>query len=170
MKTSLLTILLIMVAMTVAQAQQPIRVGVFGGYGTKIEKPAIGAIGEIGIMEKLTVSPSFAYYFMESNDFMKASFFEFNANANYYFVTEGPFQAYGLAGLQVARSSVSMDLGDIGFGMGNIDGSSSKAGFNIGGGANLNLGSKIMPFGELKYTLGGAEQLGIFLGVKYSIR
>ncbi|TJZ63375.1 hypothetical protein FAZ15_03590 [Sphingobacterium olei] len=168
MKKSLLAIAFILSGMTFVQAQQPIRVGVFGGYGTKIEKPAIGAIGEIGILDKLTVSPSFAYYFLEKNEFAKASFFEFNANANYYFVTGGPFNAYGLAGLQIARSSVSMDLGDFGFG--DFGGSSSKVGLNVGGGANLDFGSKILPFAEVKYTISGAEQLGVFLGVKYSIR
>lgn len=169
MKTTLAALLFMVSGITFAQAQQPIRVGLFGGYGTKIEKPAIGVIGEIGIMDKLTVSPSFAYYFMESNEFAKATFLEFNANANYYFITEGPFQAYGLAGLQIARSSVSIDLGDFGD-LGGLSGSSSKAGFNIGGGANLALAGKIMPFAEIKYTISGAEQLGIFLGVKYSIR
>jgi outer membrane immunogenic protein len=168
MKKALLALLFILSSMTIAKAQQPFRVGAFAGYGTKIKKPAIGILGEIGIMDKLTVAPSFAYYFIEKNSFAKSSFFEFNANANYYFITEGSFHVYGLAGLQVARSSVSMNLGGIGFG--NFGGSATKVGLNVGGGANMDLGSKIMPFAELKYTLGGAEQLGIFAGVKYSIK
>ena len=168
MKKTLLALFFIVFAITTIQAQQPIRVGAFAGFGTKIERPAIGVIGEFGIMDKLTISPSFAYYFTEKNGFAKTSFFEFNANANYYFLTEGSFHVYGLAGLQVARSSVSVNLG--GLGIGNYGGSASKVGLNVGAGANMDLGSKIMPFAELKYTLGGAEQLGIFAGVKYSIK
>lgn len=168
MKTSLWVILFFIAGIRFANAQQPIRAGVFAGYGTKVEKPAVGVTGEIGIMENLTVSPSFAYYFLEKNEFVKASFWEINANAHYYFLTEGAFSVYGLAGLQIAGSTVKMDLG--GFGFGGYGGSSTKAGVNIGGGANLELGGKIQPFAELKYTLGGAEQLGIFVGVKYNIR
>lgn len=162
--------LLILASTAFVNAQQPIRIGVFGGYGSKIEKPAIGVIGEIGIIEKLAVAPSFAYYFLEKNEFAKASFWEFNVNAHYYLLNEGPFTVYGLAGLNVARSSVDFDFGDIGVDLGGLGGSASKVGLNIGGGANLDFGSKILPFAELKYTIAGTEQLGIFIGVKYSIR
>lgn len=170
MKKLVLSSVLLLAGLAFVHAQQPIRVGLFGGYGTKIEKPAIGIIGEIGIIEKLAVAPSFAYYFLEKNEFAKTSFWEFNANAHYYLLNEGPFTVYGLAGLNVARSSVDFDLGDIGMDFGGLGGSASKVGLNIGGGANLDFGSKILPFAELKYTIAGTEQLGIFLGVKYSIR
>lgn len=170
MKKSLVLSFVVISSILSVHAQQPIRVGLFGGYGTKIEKPAVGVIGEIGIIGKLAVAPSFAYYFMEQSDFAKMSFWEFNANAHYYLVDEGPFSVYGLAGLHVARSSVSLDLGDVGMDFGALGGSSSKVGLNIGGGANFDFGSKILPFAELKYTIAGTEQLGIFLGVKYSIR
>lgn len=170
MKKLVLSSLFLMVGFAFLQAQQPIRVGLFGAYGTKIEKPAIGIIGEIGIIPKLAIAPSFAYYFMEKNEFAKMSFWEFNANAHYYLVNEGPFSVYGLAGLNVARSSVNFDLGDIGMDFGGLGGSASKVGLNIGAGGNFDFGSKILPFAELKYTIAGTEQLGIFLGVKYSIR
>lgn len=153
-----------------SHAQQPIRVGLFAGYGTKIEKPAVGLIGEIGILSKLAAAPSFAYYFVENSDFAKVSFWEFNANAHYYLVDEGPFSVYGLAGLNVARSSVSFDSGDMGMDFGGLGASSSKVGLNIGGGANFDFGTKILPFAELKYTIAGTEQVGVFLGMKYSIR
>lgn len=170
MKKSVLSSFLLLVCLAFAQAQQPIKVGLFGGYGTKIEKPAIGAIGEIGIIEKLAIAPSLAYYFLEKNEFAKTSFWEFNANAHYYLMDGMPLSVYGLAGLNVARSSVSFDSGDTGMDFGGLGGSSSKVGLNIGGGANLDFGSKILPFAELKYTIAGTEQLGVFLGVKYSIR
>lgn len=170
MKKVVLSSFFLLVGLALVQAQQPIRIGLFGGYGTKIEKPAIGVIGEIGIIEKLAVAPSVAYYFMEKNEFAKMSFWEFNANAHYYLMNEGPLTVYGLAGLNVARSSVNFDFDDIGMDLGSLGGSASKVGLNIGGGANLDFGSKILPFAELKYTIAGTEQLGIFLGVKYSIR
>lgn len=170
MKKSLVLSLLLVSGALVAHAQQPIRVGLFAGYGTKVEKPAVGLIGEIGIIEKLAAAPSFAYYFMESSDFAKVSFWEFNANAHYYLVDEGPISVYGLAGVNVARSSVSFDLSDTGMDFGSFGGGSSKVGLNIGGGANFDFGAKILPFAELKYTIAGTEQVGIFLGVKYSIR
>ena len=161
---------LLLAGIIFAQAQQPIRVGLFGGYGTKIEKPAFGIVGEIGILEKLAVAPSIAYYFLEKSDFAKMSFWEFNANAHYYLVNEGPLSVYGLAGLNVGHSTVDFDLGDVGMDFGGLGGSATEVGLNIGGGANLNFGSKILPFAELKYTIAGTEQLGVFIGVKYSIR
>lgn len=149
------------------KAQQSIKAGLFAGYGTQIESPALGLIGEFGIKDKITVSPSFAYYFLEKNDFAKTTFWEFNANANYYFSETEKLSVYGLAGLNYAHSSVKINAGGA---FGNIDGSSGRVGVNIGAGGNLNIGSLITPFAEIKYTLAGAEQLGIFAGIKYSIR
>src|SRR5690606_41039103 len=111
-----------------------------------IKEPAIGANAEFGILEKLSVSPSFAYYFTENTDFAKMSFWELNANAHYYFTSEGPLAFYGLAGLNYTHTSVSFDFGDIGLGgMGSASGGDGKIGLNVGGGANFNIGSKVMP-------------------------
>src|SRR5690606_33272521 len=150
MKKSLLLSLFLVSVVLASHAQQPIRVGLFAGYGTKIEKPAVGLIGEIGILSKLAAAPSFAYYFVEHSDLANVSCGEFNANAHYCLVDDGPFIVYGWAGLKVARSSVSCESGHMGIDLGGLGASSSTVGLNIGGGANVEFGSKVLPFAELK--------------------
>ena len=64
MKKPFIVVMFFFAGIGFVNGQKPIRAGMFAGYGTKVEKPAVGVIGEIGIMENLTVSPSFAYYFL----------------------------------------------------------------------------------------------------------
>lgn len=129
------------------------KVGVFLGYGTEVEELGIGVNGEFNINSKVSIAPSFIYWFPED----PISWWEFNANGHYYFATSGSADFYGLAGINLF--SAKIEGGD----------SESEVGLNLGAGANFNIGKNWEPFTELKFVLGDADQLGLFFGAKFKV-
>src|SRR5690606_37520367 len=81
-----------------SSAQVDTRIGGMLAYGTEIKNLGIGVNAEFGVMEKLSISPSFIYYLPKDESGIKINWFEFNGNANYYFM-QGNTDVYGLAGL-----------------------------------------------------------------------
>lgn len=135
------------------------KIGVMLGYGTEVEQLGLGVNGEFNINSKVSISPSFVYWF--PNDPLK--FWEFNANVNYYFTKAGSADFYGLAGINLF--TVKYD------GSVNIeDDSSSEVGLNLGAGVNFNIGKSWEPFTEVKFVIGDADQLGLFFGAKFKLR
>lgn len=147
-----------------AQAQESTRIGAFLAYGTEIENIGIGANAEFPIIENLTISPSFIYYFPKEEYGIKMNWFEVNANANYYFVTQDNMEVYALGGLNY--SSIKVSYEDSGFG--NYSSSDGRFGLNLGGGINFNMG-RVTPFAELKYVIIDGGQLVAAAGVKFNI-
>lgn len=150
---------------SISSAQMDTRIGAMLAYGTEIENPGIGVNAEFGVMEKLSISPSFIYYFPKEESGISINWWEINANANYYFL-QGNTDVYGLAGLNY--SSVKVEFPENSFFSG-ASASDGRFGLNIGGGANFNLGGAITPFAELKYVIIDGGQLVIGAGVKFTL-
>lgn len=153
-----------------AQAQATIGAGI--AYGTEIESVGATVNAQFFISDQLALSPEFVYYFPKGStgDF-KIKWYEFNANANYYFSTEGTAKFYGLGGLNFSIVSIpSFNLGDL-FGETASVGSTSatKIGLNIGGGVDFKLEGNITPFAQIKYTLSSFDQLAIVAGVRFKL-
>lgn len=129
------------------------KVGVMLGYGTEVEQLGIGINGEFNINSKVSISPSFVYWFPED----PLTWWEFNANVNYYFTTAGSADFYGLAGINLFGYNVEGGDG------------ASEVGLNLGAGCNFNIGKSWEPFTELKFVIGDADQLGIFFGAKFKL-
>ena len=138
--------------------------GLFLGYSTDINKIGIGVNAEFPIMEKLSIAPSFFYYFPEKEDGVSLNFLEFNGNANYYFFQNESMGVYALGGLNFTRTSVSFEGSNF-FG-GGFSPSSSNVGLNLGAGANFIVSEKLSPFAEVKYVASNFGRLVIFGGVK----
>lgn len=138
--------------------------GVFLGYSTDINKIGIGVNAEFPVMEKLSIAPSFFYYFPEKEDGVSLNFLEFNANANYYFFQNEGISVYALGGLNLTRTSVSFEGSNF-FG-GGFSPSSNNVGLNLGAGANFIVSEKLSPFAEVKYVASTFGRLVIFGGVK----
>jgi outer membrane protein X len=152
------------------QAQEiETRIGGMLAYGSEIENIGIGVNAEFGITDKLSISPSFIYYFPKEVGPVKVNWFEINGNANYYLLQDEGFQVYGLAGLNYTNMKVKYDGPSSEAYGGNFSGSDGKFGLNIGAGANLNLDGNITPFAELKYVISDFDQLMIAAGVKFNI-
>ena len=149
------------------QAQENTRIGGFLAYGTEIENIGIGANAEFPIMENLTISPSFIYYLPKEEYGMTMNWFEVNANANYYFVSQDNMSVYALGGLNYSSVKVSFD-DDYGI-LGNYSESDGRFGLNLGGGINFKIGGNITPFAELKYVIIDGGQLVAGAGVKFNL-
>ncbi|GGD92956.1 hypothetical protein GCM10011412_33630 [Maribacter cobaltidurans] len=136
-------------------------------YGTEVENIGIGVNAEFPIIEKLTVSPSFIYYLPKKVSGVSINWFEFNGNANYYFLDEGNINVYGQAGLNYTNVRLSYDGAYSGFL--SSAASDGRLGLNLGGGANFQMGGNILPFAELKYVIIDEGQLVLAAGVKFNL-
>jgi outer membrane immunogenic protein len=146
-------VLAFMVCMMAAVDSSAQKIGVMLGYGTEVEELGIGVNGEFNINDKVSISPSFIYWFPKD----PISWWEFNANANYYFTTAGSADFYGLAGINLFGYNVEGGDGE------------SEVGLNLGAGVNFNIGKNWEPFTELKFVIGDADQLGLFFGAKFKL-
>ena len=146
-------VLAFMVCMMAAVDSSAQKIGVMLGYGTEVEELGIGVNGEFNINDKVSISPSFIYWFPKD----PLSWWEFNANANYYFTTAGSADFYGLAGINLFGFNVEGGDGE------------SEVGLNLGAGVNFNIGKNWEPFTELKFVIGDADQLGLFFGAKFKL-
>ncbi len=163
-KTTLFGLLFTFIAIS-TQAQEDTRLGAFLAYGTEIENLGIGVNAEFPIAEKITLSPSFIYYLPKEEFGVDLNWFEVNANANYYFFQENNIDLYALGGLNYSNIKVSFDdpmLGD-------LSSSDGEFGLNLGAGINLDIGSNITPFAELKYVLIDQSQLVAMAGIKFNL-
>lgn len=136
------------------------------GYGLDIEELAIQAGAVFDLDLPVNIAPDFKYYLVGDTGPVSLSMWELNVNAHYNFNKSKSTTFYGIAGLQYANISTSVDLGPF-FG-GSTSSSSGEIGLNIGAGANFDLGGfNLMP--EIKYTLGGTEQLHIGASAMFAI-
>lgn len=160
MKRIFLTCIVVLCCIGFSQAQAVVGLGL--GYGTEIEEPGILLDGEFFINEELSLSPDLIIYFVEDGPGVKRGFWEFNANVHYYFVPSGVAQVYGLAGLNLATATVDVEGFD--------KSSETELGLNLGIGANFDVGGKIKPFTEFKFTVSEFDQAVLLFGIKYAIR
>ncbi len=163
MKKIFLTSMFILGLAFTAEAQT--KAGVHFGYGSEIDRPLIGANAEFGITDKISIAPDFTYYFTENIEYVKTSFWEFNANGHYYFLDQDAFKVFGLAGLNYSHVKVTANYPGI-FGD-SYSASDGEIGFNLGGGATYDLTDKIQAFSTLKYTAGSTDQIALFVGARY---
>jgi outer membrane immunogenic protein len=162
MKKLLMLAVFSTVCFTASVAQ--VRIGAFLGNGTEIERWGVGANAEFFINEKMAIQPGLLFYFPETVNNYKFSYWELNGDFHYYFLAQDVVSLYGKAGLNFMNIKVKYD----GSGFDYSD-SNSEVGVNLGIGANFNVGG-VLPFAELKYVLGDADQGVIMLGVKFPIK
>jgi len=147
-------------------AQDSKRIGAQLIYGTDINSLGIGAIAEFPVADRMVISPSFSFYFPNDEGFVKTSAFEINGNLNYTFVEENNILFYGIGGLNYTNYKVKTNMAQVGYP--NYSASSGEIGLNLGAGANFDLGKNFVPFGEVKYILGGFDRLVLAAGIKFN--
>jgi opacity protein-like surface antigen len=147
-----------------AHAQDPMPARPFGvggqvSYGTEAEAIGVGIRYENALnslfpsMPTLRAVASFDLFFPGSG----VTWWELNAGAVYGFSPTGSIMPYAGGGLNYTRISF-----DNPFGGGNV--SSGDVGLNLIGGAKLRAMGTIRPYVEVRYTLGGGEQLVLTAG------
>jgi len=170
-KTNIFTVLFFLtITFFTQKTNAQITIGGGLAYGTEIESAGVNVTGQYFFNENIAIAPSFTYYFPKSTfgDF-SFKWYEINADVNYYFkVPDSKIKPYGLAGLNY--SIITFPSIDFGFFGGSTESSSNgELGFNLGGGAGYDLGKKITPFAQLKYTISSFDQLTIMAGIRYEI-
>ena len=136
-------------------------------YGADIESLGLQANGHLVVNEenKLRIGADITYYFPKKTDTafgdITTNIFAIDVNGHYMFVTSEELIMYAIGGLNLAIVSLDLPGGTSTF----VDNSGSDLGINLGGGLEFAL-----PFGrfyaELKYTVGGFDQLEIGAGVR----
>jgi hypothetical protein len=169
MKKSILALTVIMFASLCASAQMNVGVGL--AYGTEVEKPAIVVNGQYFVNDKVAIAPGLIFYFPEkvkttsggSTYTSKSSFWEFNADVNYYFV-ESTVRVYAIGGLNVSSAKGSYKGPGI-----DVSSSNSEFGVNLGIGLDFKTAGKLTPFIQTKYTISDYDQLVLMGGVRFAI-
>ncbi|MFC2081382.1 hypothetical protein ACFLR8_04150 [Bacteroidota bacterium] len=151
--------------------------GAKAGFSSKVEKPGIGVYGIYRVNDEIKFTPNALYYLpnkIKTQDGTQTfSWWMINLDGNYIIINEGIVKGYGLMGLNFAN--VTWEQDEVVLGQPEKQKRSMlKLGLNVGAGIRLNLGDKVMPFGELCYTIGSeadflinevsTSQFGIFAG------
>jgi outer membrane immunogenic protein len=166
MKKNVLILLLILAGAFAGNnlMAQENRVGFLIAFASgDIDETGIGAVGEFKIAPKWSIAPQLVFYFPDDGNGADVSFFELNANVNYYFFSQDVFELYGLGGLNFARWKVDYDNNAF------EDRSDTEVGLNLGIGSNFDFGKKFVPFAELRFTLGEFDQTVLNLGMKFNL-
>lgn len=154
------------------------------GYSSEVKEPGIGLFGIYRVNDEIKLTPNFMYYLPHtvntangtdiSEGTQRYEWWMINMDGNYVIINQGMFEGYGLMGLnfanmiwerdEVVRGQVEQERRQ-----------ELNLGLNVGAGIRLNLGNKVVPFGELRYTLGSkydflvtegsTSQFGIFAGI-----
>jgi len=128
------------------------------GYdiGGDVEEAFLGVDARLGVMAlPIDFQATFDYYFMEEN----VTFWQLGLNALLGFGPGVIFTPYVGAGLGIARTSVSADLGDFG----EFSASDTDTGINLIGGARFGVGP-IRPFVQAQVTVLGDVDLVTIAG------
>jgi outer membrane immunogenic protein len=134
----------------------------FGGavFGTDTDL-GIKLGGYFPVAEQIDAGGDFIYFFPSGFDM-----YEININGRYAIPVESDLGLYGIAGLNYSK--LSFDESDLCGGSDLCKGSSSDVGLNIGGMASFGSGP-VGFYADIKFILGGGEQLEIGGGVTFDI-
>ena len=138
-------------------------------FGTDIESVGITVRGVYPFNDEWEGAGSFTYFIPKNeSDVLKISLWEFNADAHYILNSTEKFTFYPLAGLSIA--GVTFDFSDLNNPFFNdLDGTTTEVGLNIGAGGTLLFSESLTGYGELKYVIGGFDQLVINIGVLFQL-
>lgn len=163
MKKLLFTLLLAGVVSFAASAQA--RIGGYLAYGSQIDRPGVGFIGEFMLNNHMSLAPSLTFFFPRDYPNGDLHWWEFNGNFHYY-VSGGPVSVYTLAGFNFATRRFEYDNDAV------ADDKETGINLNLGWGFNFELANgKVTPYGEVRASAGNeaTDQLVIAFGVKVGI-
>lgn len=148
----------------------------FGGglvFGEGIENLGLQANAHLVVNEenKLRIGADITYFFTDNVDLgdteIKTSLFAINVNGHYMLVNADQLILYGIGGLNIGFVNVEA-TGAVSEFLNFVDTSDTEIGLNVGAGVEYGV-----PFGrvygELKYVLGGFDQLVFGAGVRIPI-
>jgi len=141
-------------------------VGGLLAYASDIKNLGIGINGEHFINGKLSIAPSFIYFFSKTQFSVKQNMWELNGDANYQFYTTGNVRVFFIGGLNITGIKVKFSDPSLG----SFSNTTTRVGLNIGSGVNFDISMKWQPFFMLKYVISDFDHFVIGGGVKYKIK
>jgi len=169
---------LFILILTLPGFSQFTHVGLNAAFATQVKEPGFGLSAIYRVNDQIKLVPNAVYFLPHkiTTDYgtQKFEWWAINLDGNYVILSEGIFEGYGIMGLNFMNVTGEQD--EILLGTPFKDKRSLlKLGLNIGAGIRLNLGDKVVPFGELRYTLGSkadfnfnhvsTSKVGIFAGI-----
>lgn len=152
-------------------------VNVSHGVGSSSSGFGLNARANLGeITTNLRLVPEISYWSVSENFGMFGDSFKWtwsdiaiNANVHYFFNLEGSFEPYVGGGLGL--NIISLNYTDSFMGeTWSASSSTTEIGFNLIGGASLDLGGALSPFGEFRYVVvSGINHLMIKAGIMYGL-
>ncbi|MEZ0313083.1 MAG: outer membrane protein [Myxococcota bacterium] len=152
-------------------------IGAGVGYGTKIEMPGLqlgGYYAFAGKLANLRVGGDIDGFMPNSDRGVggegKVTWFDVNLNAHYLIPglpEDSPFSVYALGGLSLAIVHASFTY-DEGVNQRDLSETEAKPGVNLGAGAEYDIKFAAAYF-EGKYVISSADQLVVFLGLRFAL-
>ena len=96
MKKLILCTFVLLMTQGILKAQQDNNIGLMFGYGSEIEQPGIGVIGEFAIVENLTISPNFLFFSPEKLSYVNINICEAQASLFYLICKHDNMRLYAL--------------------------------------------------------------------------
>ena len=132
-------------------------VGPLAGYGTSVKEPGFGILGIYRVNDQIKLAPNALYYLpheISTQDGMnKFEWWMINLDGNYVLIRQGLLEGYGLMGLNF--SSIKGERDEVVLGQPYKDKRTiTKLGLNAGAGLRMNVADRVVPFAELRFTLG----------------
>lgn len=155
MKKLALCLIICFCSAALIQAQS--RIGGGFAYGTDVEEFGLNLNGEFFLKSKLAIAPELNIFFVEGDN----GFWTINADGHFYFAGSGAASVYGLAGLNLSTVTFERANGE--------DDSDTELGLNFGIGANFDINSSIMPFGQFKFVLNDYDQAVLSFGIRFTL-
>ena len=178
MKKRIVNTILILI-LPMAGFSQFTHLGLEAAYSSQVKEPGFGIQGILRVNDEIKLTPNALYYLPHkittSLGWQEYKWWMVNLDGNYVIIDQGIFEGYGIMGLNFTNIAAERDETELGQRFTDKV-SKQKLGLNVGAGVRLNISDRIVPFGELRYTLGSkvdfpdfeevsTSQFGIFAGI-----
>jgi hypothetical protein len=174
----LIIISLVILCLPVAGFTQFTHLGISAAYSSQVKEPGIGLNGLFRVNDEIKLTPNIMYYLPHKittdDGTQEFQWYTINLDGNYIIFDQGIFEGYGVMGLNFSVVQGKQDEVILGETF-NDKQTLQKLGLNVGAGMRFNISDKVVPFGELRYTLGSkarfsfnevsTSQFGIFAGI-----
>jgi hypothetical protein len=162
--------------------------GLEAAFASEVKEPGFGLNAIYRVNDQIKLTPKALYFLSHTvntangadilEGTQKFEWWMINLDGNYVLINQGPIEGYGIMGLNFAN--VNWERNEVVLGQTEEERRQVlKLGLNIGAGIRFNLGEKVVPFGELRYTIGGkadwlvtevsTSQFSIAAGVMFRI-
>jgi hypothetical protein len=157
-------------------------VGPLAAFSSQVKEPGFGLQGIFRVNDAIKLSPNALYYLPHEITTplgkQKFTWWMINLDGNYVILNRGVVEGFGLMGLNFSNVTAEQDEEELGQPFKDKR-SMLELGLNIGAGMRLKAGDKVVPFAEVRYTLGSkadfnfaeisTSQFGVFAGVMFRI-